>query len=132
VPLLYQVATAALSPAEVIAPIRQILKRPANIEVMLGAVGGVDVAGKAVLMDDERVPYDILVLATGSGQSYFGNDAWEAHAPGLKTIEDAREIRGKLLIAFERAEMTPDEAARRRPMTFVVVGGGPTGVEMAG
>ncbi|HEX6142457.1 MAG TPA: NAD(P)/FAD-dependent oxidoreductase [Geminicoccaceae bacterium] len=132
VPLLYQVATAALSPAEVIAPIRQILRRYDNIEVMLGAVSGVDTAGRAVLMGEQRVPYDVLVIATGSGQSYFGHHGWADHAPGLKTIEDAREIRGKLLMAFERAEMTADEAERRRLMTFVVVGGGPTGVEMAG
>ena len=132
VPLLYQVATAALSPAEVIAPIRQILRRYDNVEVMLGAVSGVDTVERAVLMGEQRVPYDVLVIATGSGQSYFGHHGWADHAPGLKTIEDAREIRGKLLMAFERAEMTADDAERRRLMTFVVVGGGPTGVEMAG
>ncbi|MDX1541326.1 MAG: NAD(P)/FAD-dependent oxidoreductase [Geminicoccaceae bacterium] len=132
VPLLYQVATAALSPAEVIAPIRSVLRRYANIEVLLGNVTGVDPARRLVLMGESEVGYDILVIATGSGQSYFGNDDWAAHAPGLKTIEDAREIRGSLLMAFERAEMTRDEAERRRLMTFVVVGGGPTGVEMAG
>ena len=132
IPLLYQVATAALSASEVVAPLRQVLKRHNNIEVMLGEVTGIDPAERVVLLANGHVPYDILVVATGSGQSYFGHDDWAEYAPGLKTVEDARTIRGRLLAAFEQAETTTDEAAQRRLMTAVVVGGGPTGVEMAG
>lgn len=132
IPLLYQVATGALTPSEVAAPLRQVLKRHDNIEVVLGEVTGVDIRRRAVQLADRRVPYDVLVLATGSGQSYFGRDDWAEHAPGLKTIEDARAIRGRLLAAFEQAELTANESEQRRLMTSVVVGGGPTGVEMAG
>ena len=131
-PLLYQVATAALSPADIAWPIRGILASQRNTSVLLGSVTGVDSAGKAVLMGEKRVPYDYLVLATGVRHSYFGRDDWEPHAPGLKRIEDATEIRRRILIAFERAEAASDMEARRQHLTFVVVGGGPTGVEMAG
>jgi NADH:ubiquinone reductase (H+-translocating) len=133
VPFLYQVATATLSPADVARPIRSILSRYANVEVLLGEVTGVDTAARRVLMGGHAaVGYDDLVIATGSGQSYFGHGEWARHAPGLKTIEDAREIRGRLPMAFERAEMADDPGERRRLMTVVLVGGGPTGVEMAG
>lgn len=132
VPFLYQVATATLSPADVAETVRAILRKHQNVEVLLGEVTGVDPAGKRVFMGEQAVDYDDLVIATGSGQSYFGHDAWARHAPGLKTVEDAREIRGRLLMAFEQAEMATDEDERRRLMTVVLVGGGPTGVEMAG
>lgn len=133
-PLLYQVATAALSPADIAEPIRRILHRHRNVEVRMGEVTGVDTAGRAVLLaDGTRLPYDRLVIATGSVYSYFGHEAeWERHAPGLKTIENAREIRARLLQAFEAAEVCDDPAERDRLLTIVVVGGGPTGVEMAG
>jgi NADH dehydrogenase len=131
-PLLYQVATAALSPADVSAAVRSILSRHQNIEVLLGEVTDVDPERRRVLMGERAIPYDYLVIATGSGQSYFGHDEWAAYAPGLKTIEDAREIRGRLLMAFEQAEIADDPEERRRLMTVVLVGGGPTGVEMAG
>jgi NADH dehydrogenase len=132
IPLLYQVATAALSPSDIALPIRQTLKRYRNIDVMLGTVNGIDTGQQSVLVDGKSVPYDTLVVATGSGQSYFGKDEWAHHAPGLKSLQDARSIREKILTAFEKAEVTNDEEERRRLMTFVVVGGGPTGVEMAG
>jgi NADH dehydrogenase len=131
-PLLYQVATAGLSPADIAYPVRSIVSRHRNVSVMLGKVTGVDLAGRAVLVGERRVPYDYLVIATGARHAYFGHDEWEAYAPGLKKIEDATEIRRRVLLAFERAEATQDEAERRRLMTFVIVGGGPTGVEMAG
>jgi NADH dehydrogenase len=133
-PLLYQVATGGLSPANIAAPLRSILKYQSNTHVLLGEVSGFDAAGKQVLTTDGgRVPYDSLVLATGSTHHYFGKDKeWEPLAPGLKTIEDATEIRARVLSAFERAEREPDPAARKKLLTFVVVGGGPTGVEMAG
>lgn len=131
-PLLYQVATAALSPADIAWPIRGILSSQRNTSVLLGSVTGVDIAQKAVLMGEKRVPYEYLVLATGVRHSYFGRDDWEPFAPGLKRIEDATEIRRRILIAFERAEAANDMEARRQHLTFVVVGGGPTGVEMAG
>jgi NADH dehydrogenase len=131
-PLLYQVATAALSPADVAWPIRSILRHQANATVLMTEVTGLDHAAKRVLTDTGPIAYDHLVLATGSTHSYFGHDEWAAVAPGLKHIEDATHIRRKILIAFERAEATSDEAERRRLLNFVVVGGGPTGVEMAG
>jgi NADH dehydrogenase FAD-containing subunit len=131
-PLLYQVATAALSPADIAAPIRSILARQANARVLLGRVTGVDVEGRALLLGDRRVPYDTLVLATGARHAYFGRDDWEPVAPGLKKIEDATRIRRDVLLAFERAESTELESERRALLTFVVIGGGPTGVEMAG
>lgn len=132
VPLLYQVATAVLSPAEIAEPIRRILSRYKNVEVLLGEVTAVDAANKRVLLGDRAIDYDVLVLAPGSGQSYFGHAEWAAHAPGLKSVEDATEIRHKLLMAFEEAERTTEEARQRALMTVVLVGGGPTGVELAG
>jgi NADH dehydrogenase len=131
-PLLYQVATAALSPADIAAPIRGILARQANTEVILGTVTGIDVAGRAVLIGERRIPYDQLVIATGARASYFGHDEWAAVTSGLKTIEDATAMRRRILLAFERAEDCADESERRRLLTFVIIGGGPTGVELAG
>ena len=131
-PLLYQVATAALSPADIAAPIRGILSRQANTEVILGTVTGIDVAGRAVLIGERRIPYDQLVIATGARESYFGHDKWAAVTSGLKTIEDATTTRRRILIAFERAEACLDEIERRGQLTFVIIGGGPTGVELAG
>jgi NADH:ubiquinone reductase (H+-translocating) len=131
-PLLYQVATAALSPADVAWPIRRILRKQRNATVLMAEVRGIDAAKKLVQTDSISVPYDVLVLATGATHSYFGHDEWAEVAPGLKRIEDATRIRRRILIAFERAELTSDEAERRRLLTFVIVGGGATGVEMAG
>jgi NADH dehydrogenase len=132
-PLLYQVATGALSPANIAAPLRSILRRQRNTRVLLGEVTGFDVVAKTVqLKDGTAVPFDSLVIATGATHHYFGKDHWAEFAPGLKTIEDATEIRRRVLSAFERAEREPDPAVRARLLTFVVVGGGPTGVEMAG
>jgi NADH dehydrogenase len=131
-PLLYQVATAGLSPAEIASPIRGILSREQNVSVMLGKVSGVDAARREVLAEGRRIPYDTLILATGAQHAYFGHDDWAAHAPGLKTIDDATYIRRRILLAFEKAETETDAAERARLLNFVVVGGGPTGVEMAG
>ena len=131
-PLLYQVATAALSPADIAAPIRAILSKCRNMAVVLEEVMGVDVAAKVVKTPESQIPYDYLVLATGSRHSYFGHDEWEKLAPGLKSLEDAVEIRRRILLAFEYAEKITDPAARAAAMTFVIIGGGPTGVEMAG
>lgn len=132
-PLLYQVATAVLSPGEVAEPIRRIVSRHRNIRVLLAEVNGVDRAERRVrLRDGGAIAYDTLVLATGATHSYFGHADWARHAPGLKTLDDARAIRARVLLAFERAERTSDPAERERLTTFAVVGGGPTGVEMAG
>jgi NADH dehydrogenase len=131
-PLLYQVATAGLSPADIASPIRGILRRQRNTTVLLGKVTGVDIAGKAVLIDERRVTYDQLVIATGARHAYFNHEEWERFAPGLKKIDDATDIRSRILVAFERAENSSDDRERRRLLTFVIVGGGPTGVEMAG
>jgi len=132
-PLLYQVAMAALASTDVAYPIRSILHRHANIEVMLGEVVGIDLATRRVrLADGSALPYDYLVVAAGAGTSYFGHDDWAAIAPGLKDLDDALEIRRRVLLALEAAEREPDPDERRRLMTFVVVGGGPTGVELAG
>jgi NADH dehydrogenase len=131
-PLLYQVATAALSPADVAWPIRSILRKQRNATVLMAEVRGIDTAKKLVQTDSVSAPYDFLVLATGATHSYFGHDEWAEAAPGLKRIEDATRIRRRILIAFERAELTSDEAERRRLLTFVIVGAGATGVEMAG
>ncbi len=131
-PLLYQVATAALSPADIAAPIRGVLSKCRNLEVILAEVQSVDVQTRTVVAGDLTLRYDYLILATGSRHSYFGHPEWERLAPGLKSLEDAVEIRRRLLMAFEFAEKTTDEAARRAAMNFVIVGGGPTGVEMAG
>src|SRR5215475_4115102 len=131
-PLLYQVATAALSPADVAAPIRAILSKCKNVEVVLAEVESVDVETRKVKTKDRVFDYDYLIVATGARHSYFGHDEWEKLAPGLKSLEDAIELRRRILLAFEFAEKTTDEAARTAAMTFVVIGGGPTGVEMAG
>ncbi len=131
-PLLYQVATADLSPAEIAWPTRSIFSRSRNISVFMGEVTGIDLAGQCVLSGDHRLAYDYLVLATGAVTSYFGNDHWANVAPGLKNITEATDIRKNLLLAFERAENSEDEDQMRRLLNFVVVGGGPTGVEMAG
>ena len=132
-PLLYQVAAAGLSPAEIASPIRRILRRQANVRVLLGEVVAIDPNEKRVrLADSGELGCDFLILAAGATHSYFGHDAWEPHAPGLKTIEDALEIRRRALIAFEQAERSEDAEARRQWLTFAVIGGGPTGVEMAG
>ena len=131
-PLLYQVATAALSPADIAAPIRGVLSKYENVDVMLAEVQGIDVNAKTVKTTERELPYDYLILATGSRHSYFGHDEWEKLAPGLKSLEDAVEIRRRLLMAFEYADKIEDEECRKAAMTFVIVGGGPTGVEMAG
>lgn len=131
-PLLYQVATAGLSPAQIASPIRAILRRAANVRVILGKASGIDRQRRVVKLDDREVAYDYLVLATGSRHAYFGHDEWESVAPGLKTIDDATGIRRRILNAFESAEAALAPEARRRFLTFVVIGGGPTGVEMAG
>jgi NADH dehydrogenase len=131
-PLLYQVATAALSPAEVAWPIRHILRRQQNATVYMAEVTGVDFAAHAVETKSGSFPFDFLIVATGATHSYFGHSDWAAFAPGLKRIEDATRIRRGILEAFEQAELTRDESERRRFLTFVIVGGGPTGVEMAG
>jgi NADH:ubiquinone reductase (H+-translocating) len=131
-PLLYQVATAALSPADIAAPVRAILSKCKNVEVILAEVESVDVEAKKVRTQDQIFEYDYLILATGARHSYFGHDEWEKLAPGLKSLEDAVELRRRILLAFEFAEKTTDEEARKAAMNFVIIGGGPTGVEMAG
>ena len=131
-PLLYQVATAALSPADIAAPVRGILSKCKNVEVVLAEVESVDVETRKVITKDRVFDYDYLIIATGARHSYFGHDEWEKLAPGLKSLEDAVELRRRILLAFEFAEKTTDEEARKAAMTFVVIGGGPTGVEMAG
>jgi NADH:quinone reductase (non-electrogenic) len=131
-PLLYQVATAALSPADIAAPVRAVLSKYRNVEVILAEVQSVDVDARKVKTFDMEIDYDYLILATGARHSYFGHDDWERLAPGLKSLEDAIELRRRILMAFEYAEKTTDEAARRAAMNFVIIGGGPTGVEMAG
>src|SRR5438093_7977593 len=131
-PLLYQMATAALSPADIAAPIRAILSKCENVEMILAEIESVDVEARKVKTNDMVFDYDFLILATGARHSYFGHDEWEKLAPGLKSLEDAVELRRRILLAFEFAEKTTDEAARKAAMNFVVIGGGPTGVEMAG
>jgi len=131
-PLLYQVATAALSPAQIATPIRHILARQKNTVVLMERVIEIDRKKREVVTDLSRIPFDYLIIATGARHHYFGHEAWEAFAPGLKKIDEATEIRGRILTAFELAEATADEATRRRHLTFAVVGAGPTGVEMAG
>jgi NADH dehydrogenase len=131
-PLLYQVATAGLSATDIAAPLRHILRRASNITVLLGDAVRIDAPGRKVVLADGEVPYDFLILATGATHSYFGHDEWALHAPGLKTLEDALFIRRRTLLAFERAEREADPARRRGLLTFVVIGGGPTGVELAG
>ncbi len=131
-PLLYQVASAALSPADIAEPLRHILRHQENAEVILSEAQSIDTANKRVLTADGPVEYDWLIVAAGARHSYFGRDEWEKFAPGLKSLDDALEIRRRMLMAFEIAEKTNDDAEREAAMTFVVVGGGPTGVEMAG
>ena len=131
-PLLYQVATAALSPAEIAWPIRYILRRQKNVTVFMAEVTGIDAPRRVVTTQAGQFPFDFLVVATGATDSYFGHDDWALFAPGLKSIEDATRIRRRILSAFEQAELAEDESKRRMFLTFVIVGGGPTGVEMAG
>ena len=132
-PLLYQVAAAALSPGDIASPIRWILRRQANVRVLMADVTAVDPAGRAIVMDDgERLAYDYLILAPGATHSYFGRDDWAAHAKGLKTLDDALAMRRRMLLAFEEAEKEEDATRRRHLLTFVLIGGGPTGVELAG
>lgn len=131
-PLLYQVATGALSPANIAAPLRDILKKQKNAEVLLAEAVDFDVANRKVILSDGELHYDTLILAVGVRHHYFGNNQWEEAAPGLKTIEDATEIRRRVLLAFEAAERENDPIQRQKWLTFVVVGGGPTGVELAG
>jgi NADH:quinone reductase (non-electrogenic) len=132
-PLLYQVATATLAPSDIAVPIRWVLRRQRNVTVLLGEAERVDTRGQRVrLRDDRAIPYDFLVIATGTRHSYFGQDEWESFAPGLKTLDDARAIRGRFLQAFEEAERCPDAPPQDEWLTFAIVGGGPTGVELAG
>ena len=131
-PLLYQVATAGLSPAEIASPIRRILRRQGNTRVLLGEAVAIDTAAKSIRLADGEVGWDYLVVAVGAGNSYFGRPGWEAFAPSVKSLDDALEIRRRALFAYEKAEREDDPEARRQWLTFVVVGGGPTGVEMAG
>ena len=131
-PLLYQVATAALNPSDIAMPLRSILRKARNITVLLAEVDKVDLANRRVMLDRGETGYDALVLAAGAGHSYFGHDEWETLAPGLKALEDALEIRRRILLAYEAAEREDDGAERGALLTFVVIGGGPTGVELAG
>jgi NADH:ubiquinone reductase (H+-translocating) len=131
-PLLYQVATGTLSPADISSPLRSVLSKSKNTKVLLGEVYDIDPQAQKVLMGSEAIPYDTLIIATGAKHSYFGKDDWETFAPGLKTVEDAIEMRRRIFMAFEAAEKETDPQLRRAWLTFVVVGGGPTGVELAG
>ena len=131
-PLLYQVATAALSPADIASPVRDVIPPTPNTHIMMGAVTAIDTRAQHVICDGQAVPYDALIIATGSQPSYFGNNDWEQHAPGLKSLHDALDLRGRILLAFERACTAKDPAERDRLLTFVLIGAGPTGVEMAG
>src|SRR5437870_4373474 len=132
-PLLYQVAMAVLSPGDIASPIRWILRHQRNVEVLLGEVDRIDPDRKVLhLCDGAEFSYDYLIVAAGATHAYFGHDEWLPHAPGLKTLEDALEMRRRVLLAFERAEREPDAMRRQALLTFVIVGGGPTGVELAG
>jgi NADH:quinone reductase (non-electrogenic) len=131
-PLLYQVATGNLSNSHIAWPLRSILRSQANAQVLLAEVRDIDAQNRRVILDDSALDYDTLIVAAGASHSYFGHDEWRERAPGLKSIEDAVEIRRRIFLAFETAERSADEAARRRWLTFVIVGGGPTGVELAG
>ena len=131
-PLLYQVATAALSPGDIASPIRWILRHQKNVEVLLADARAIDPAARLVHTDREPVPYDYLIVASGAAHAYFGHPEWEQWAPGLKTLDDALDMRRRVLLAFEAAEREPDPEAQRRLLTFVIIGGGPTGVELAG
>jgi NADH dehydrogenase len=131
-PLLYQVATAALAPNTIAAPVRAILRAQQNATVLMETVTGIDAVGRAVLIGERRVPYDFLIVATGARHSYFGHDEWEKFAPGIKTLSDALAIRQQILSAFEAAEVCDDPNERRRLLNFILIGAGPTGVELAG
>lgn len=132
-PLLYQVATAGLSAPDIAAPLRHILRRQANVEVRLAAVAGVDADAKRIRLEGgDAIAFDYLLLASGATHAYFGHDEWEAHAPGLKTLDDALHLRRRLLLAFEHAEAEPDPQRRKAWLEFAIIGGGPTGVELAG
>ena len=131
-PLLYQVAMAGLSPAEISAPIRSLLSKQSNTRVRQERVRAIDTTARCIETESGEIPYDTLILAAGARHTYFGHDDWEEHAPGLKSLEEATEIRRRVLLAYERAEMEPDAAKQKALLTFVVVGGGPTGVELAG
>lgn len=131
-PLLYQVATATISPADIAWPVRSILRKQENASVVLGAIRSIDTKARIVQADTIALPYDYLVIATGVTHSYFGHDDWQNGAPGLKTLTDATKIRSRVLLSFERAELAQNEEDRKRLLTFIIVGGGPTGVEMAG
>jgi NADH dehydrogenase len=131
-PLLYQVATAGLAPTQIASPIRSVLGDQANARVILGEVEGVDLKAREIKFDGRRIGYEQLIIATGATHSYFGHDEWASSAPGLKTLDDALELRRRILLAFERAELEDDAAERERLLTFVVIGAGPTGVELAG
>jgi NADH dehydrogenase len=131
-PLLYQVATAALAPNTIAAPVRAILRAQRNVTVLMETVTGIDTAGRAVLLGAQRVAYDFLIAATGAHHSYFGHDEWEKFAPGIKTLFDALSIRQQVLSVFEAAEICDDPKERRRLLNFILIGAGPTGVELAG
>ena len=131
-PLLYQVATAALSPGDIASPIRWILRKQKNVQVLLADARAIDAPNRRVVLDRGDLGYDYLIVATGAAHSYFGHPEWESRAPGLKTLDDALEIRRQVLLAFEAAERESDSEKRKRLLTFVIVGGGPTGVELAG
>src|ERR1700723_1838885 len=131
-PLLYQVATGSLSPGEIASPLRAVLRRQQNTQVLLGEAVDLDAGHRQVILDSGELDYDALIVATGSSDSYFGHDDWQKTAPGLKSIEEATEIRHKILYAFEAAEKEHDPEKRREWLTFVLVGGGPTGVELSG
>jgi NADH:ubiquinone reductase (H+-translocating) len=131
-PLLYQVATAGLSPDDISTPIRQILSKQQNTEVLMGEVTGIDVPGQRVLMQGQAIAFDYLIVATGASNNYFGHDEWQKFAPGLKSLSDGITLRNTILGAFEAAEREPDPEKRQALLTFVLVGGGPTGVELAG
>jgi NADH dehydrogenase len=131
-PLLYQVAMAALSPGDIASPIRWILRRQKNIEVLLAEARSIDLTRQVVVLEDGEIPYDYVIVATGATHAYFGHDEWRTVAPGLKSLEDALGIRRRVLLAFERAERQTDPERRARELTFVLIGGGPTGVELAG
>ncbi|HEV2106765.1 MAG TPA: NAD(P)/FAD-dependent oxidoreductase [Thermomicrobiales bacterium] len=131
-PLLYQVATAVLSPADIASPIRRVFREQENVEVLLGEATAIDTERREVVLEGDRIAYDSLIVATGASHAYFGHDEWADFAPGLKSLEDALDIRRRILIAFEAAERSKDPAEREALMTFVIVGAGPTGVELAG
>lgn len=131
-PLLYQVATAALSPADIATPIRSIFSKNKNVEVLLGEVKSIDKENRKVIVNESEIGYDYLIIATGSRHSYFGKDEWEKYAPGLKTLNDALKIRENILLSLEAAELEKDPDKRQKYLNFVIIGGGPTGVELAG